>query len=89
MPARIVLPGQAVTPLGIQGVRPMAAEERALAAREAEIDTLLAARSEALPGPEAAALVRAFHCGWQRRQGVIAAAVLHGHRAFAGWLGCA
>jgi len=82
LPARIVLPGQAVTPLGIQGVRPMAA-------REAEIDTLLAARSEALPGPEAAALVRAFHCGWQRRQGVIAAAVLHGHRAFAGWLGCA
>ena len=74
-----------LTPLGIQGVRPMRAEEIALAERDAEVASLLAGPLDAA----GAALIRAFHCGWAARQGVIARDVLARHPDFAAWLGCA
>ena len=73
-----------LTPLGIQGVRPLRAEEIALAERDAEVAALLAGP----PDAAGAALVRAFHCGWAGRQGVIARDILARHPDFAAWLGC-
>ena len=83
-PATVIPLGQGLSPLGLQGVRPMGGEEMALAGRTAEVDALLATP----PDAAGAALIRAFHCNWRRRQGVIAAAVLPLHPAFDAWLGC-
>ena len=83
-PARLIPLTPNLVPLGIQGVRPMSGEELALAGREPEVDALLTAP----PDAAGAALIRAFHCGWARRQSAVAAAILPRHPAFAAWLGC-
>ena len=83
-PARVIPLTPELAPLGIQGVRPLSGEELALAGREAEVDALLSTP----PDAAGAALIRAFHCGWARGQGVVAAAILPRHPAFAAWLGC-
>ncbi|MCR0985241.1 hypothetical protein [Roseomonas populi] len=83
-PARIIRLAADLSPLGIQGVRPLGAEETRLIGREAEVAALLAAP----PDEAGAALIRAFHCNWARRQGVVARAIAPSHPAFTAWLGC-
>ncbi len=83
-PARLIPLMPELRPLGIQGVRPMSAEELRVARSGAELDTRLATPGDS----ESAALIRAFHCGWARRQGVVARAILPRHPEFSAWLGC-
>lgn len=71
-------------PLGVQGVRPLRNAEMALIGREQEAtDRMLAGGDEPEDG-----IVRDFACGWTARQGVVAAAIMPRHPAFARWLAC-
>ncbi|MBP0493917.1 hypothetical protein [Roseomonas indoligenes] len=83
-PTRIILLAGGLAPLGIQGVRPLRPEEMRLIEREAEVAALLAAP----PDRDGAALIRAFHCNWASRQGVVARTVAPDHPDFIAWLGC-
>lgn len=71
-------------PLGIQGVRPIAGVEAALARREEDVAALLLAGADRATDR----LVREFTCGWIKRQGVVAAAITPRHPGFAAWLAC-
>jgi hypothetical protein len=75
---------RSLEPLGIQGVRPMQANEMKLAQRQAQIEALLWAPASA----EHSRLIRAFYCNWYGRQGVMAAAIEPRHSAFFRWLQC-
>ncbi|WP_338665659.1 hypothetical protein VQH23_10875 [Pararoseomonas sp. SCSIO 73927] len=81
---RIISLSSELTPLGIQGVRPLSGEETRLIGREAEVARILLAP----PDEAGAALVRAFHCNWASRNGLGARAIAPHHPAFIAWLGC-
>ena len=70
---------KALTPLEIQGVRPLTAKEVALdrAYREAAAHGAATYESQ-----------RDYYCAWLGMNGVIAAAIRPQHEAFIRWLGC-
>lgn len=70
--------------LGIQGVRPIRADEMQLAGRKEEVAALLTFP----PSPASEQLIRAYYCNWRSRNGVIAATLVPRHPEFFAWLGC-
>lgn len=70
--------------IGIQGVRPMRADELSLARREEEVAVLLTRPLD----PAGESLVRRFTCDWLKRQGTAAAEILPRHEGFVRWLAC-
>jgi hypothetical protein len=78
--------------IGIQGVRPLSADEIAIVRSGDEAAAALAriASARTLPNDasEDASLVRRYFCLWRRTNGVIATALAPAHAGFFAWLGC-
>jgi hypothetical protein len=76
--------------LGVQGVRPLRAEERAALARRATAESALRrlAREGRTPGGADADEVRRYACAWLAMNGTIAAELKASVPAYFAWLAC-
>jgi len=75
----------ALTPIGIQGVRPLRQGELAIPALAAPAAAALAAPMT----PDGARVIRTYYCFWLGVNGVVAAQVGPRHAGFIAWLDCA